>query len=88
MLNPTSWQEVMIERARCEGYLQGCAGVRQHSPGWHDATQRLAALNVVKRCEGCEGTGKGEHLSGNDEYACENAVCSDCGGTGIEANKC
>lgn len=78
---PKTWQDVLITRARCEGYREG----------WHDhlygrvvsltvIEDRLIALSALHRCETCRGTGEIRRF---DRYYITVEECQACHGTGI-----
>jgi DnaJ-class molecular chaperone len=75
-MTPKTWTEVLIERARCDGWLSGYATRgRGNLVGMRHLSN---ALSLLRPCEACNGTGDIRRgMSFRD------AICGSCDGTGI-----
>jgi hypothetical protein len=79
-MTPKTWTEVLIERARCEGYASGLYDGRVLASSnlamkVARSSDLAAELYALHRCEACEGTGE-RHQSDGDR-------CPLCHGSGI-----
>jgi hypothetical protein len=77
---PKTWTEVLIERARCEGYADGLYDGRVLAPSdlalkVGRSSDLAGELYDLCPCEACEGTGE-RHQSDGDR-------CQLCHGSGI-----
>jgi hypothetical protein len=80
-VKPATWTEVLIEKARCNGYFTvwaqyGCIE-DEATTWWRDEKK---SLDKIHRCEKCEGHGitLTDGLKGRKWK-----LCSPCKGTGI-----
>jgi hypothetical protein len=70
-MTPKTWTDVLIERARCEGWLRG------HN-GFHWEGEPLDTLSLLRPCEACH-----DGWMDSVGYPGYRHPCQVCDGTGI-----